>query len=73
MFLGSDCALDSQGIADLFAVFFQGVYVQDDRIPESDLPTPDDSHKISTIEISEAFLGLDVNKGPGPDGITPAI
>jgi hypothetical protein len=33
---------------------------------------------MSAIEVSEnevecAFLGLDVNKGPGPDGITPAI
>jgi hypothetical protein len=33
---------------------------------------------MSTIEIAEdevecAFLGLDVNKGPGPDGITRAI
>jgi hypothetical protein len=33
---------------------------------------------MSAIEISEdevecAFLGLDVNKGPCPEGITPAI
>jgi hypothetical protein len=46
-------------------------------ISDSDLPTPDDKHKFYTIEINVnevecAFLGLDVNKGPGPDGITPA-
>jgi hypothetical protein len=44
--------------------------VRNDWTPDSDLPTPDDSHKMSAIEISEdgvecAFLGLDVNKGPG--------
>jgi hypothetical protein len=44
MFLGSDCARDSQSIANLFAGFFQGVYVQDDWIADSDQPTPDDSH-----------------------------
>jgi hypothetical protein len=52
--------------------------VRDDWIPDSDLPTPDDGNKMSAIEISEdevecAFLGLDVNKGPGPNGITPGI
>jgi hypothetical protein len=78
MFLGSDCARDSQRIANLFAGFFQSVYVRDDWIPDGDLPTPGDDHKMSAIEVSEdevecAFLGLDVNKGPGPDGITPAI
>jgi hypothetical protein len=75
MFLGSDFAGDSQGIANLFAGFFQSVYVWDDQIPDSDLPTPDDSHKMSTVEIFEdevecAFLSLDVNKKPSSDGIT---
>jgi hypothetical protein len=72
MFLGSNCAWDSHNIADLFAGFFQCVYVQEDWIPDSD------GHKMPSIEVSEdevecAFLSLDVNKGPGPDGITPAI
>jgi hypothetical protein len=43
--------------------------VRDDDISDSSLPTPDDSHKRS----GALFVGLDVNKGPGPDGITPAI
>jgi hypothetical protein len=38
MFLRSDCARVSQSIANLFAVFFQSVYiyVRDDWIPDSD-------------------------------------
>jgi hypothetical protein len=78
MFLRNDSARDSQSIANLFAEFIQSVYLRDDWIPDGDLPTPGDGHKMSAIEVSEdevecAFLGLDVNKGPGPDGITPAI
>jgi hypothetical protein len=47
-------------------------------VSKRDLPTPGDGHKMSAIEVSEdedeyAFRGLDVNKGPGPDGVTPAI
>jgi hypothetical protein len=53
MFFGGDCARDLQSIAKLFAGFFQSVYVWDDWIPNSGLPTPEDSHKISTIEISK--------------------
>jgi hypothetical protein len=54
------------------------VYVRDDWIPYNELPTPDNSHKMSSIEISEdevkrTFLGLDVKKEPGSDGITSAI
>jgi hypothetical protein len=45
---------------------------------DSDLPTFGDGHKMSAIEVFEdevecAFLGLDVNKKPSPDGITPAF
>jgi hypothetical protein len=61
MFLGSDCARDSQSIANLFAVFFQSVYVQDDWIPDGDLPNPSDGHKMSAIKVSEdevRFSGL---------------
>jgi hypothetical protein len=52
--------------------------VRDDWIPDSDLPTFYDGHKMSAMEVSEhqvecAFLGLDVNRGPGPNGIAPAI
>jgi hypothetical protein len=52
--------------------------VRHDWILDSGLPTSDDSHKIWTVGISKdefecAFLGLDVNKGPRPDGITPTI
>jgi hypothetical protein len=39
MFLGNDCAQDTQSIANLFAEFFQSVYVRDDWIPDSVLPT----------------------------------
>jgi hypothetical protein len=46
-FFGSDCTRDLQSIAYLFAGFFQGVYVQDDWIPDSD------GHKMSAIEVSE--------------------
>jgi hypothetical protein len=53
MFLGNECAQDSQSIANLSVGFFQSVYMRDDWIPDSDLPTPDDSHKMSTIEISD--------------------
>jgi hypothetical protein len=78
MFLESYCARDSQSIANLFAGFLQSVYVRDDLIPDVDLPTSGDGHKISAIEVSKdevecAFLGLHVKKGSGPDGITPAI
>jgi hypothetical protein len=62
MFLGSDCAQDLQSIASLFAGFFQNVYVRDDWIPDIDLPTPGNGHKISAIEVSKdevecGFLG----------------
>jgi hypothetical protein len=78
MFLGRGCARDSQSIANLFAGFFQSVYVRDDWILDRDLPTPGDGHKMSAIEVSKddvecAFLGLDINKGPGPDEIAPVI
>jgi hypothetical protein len=78
MFLGRDFAQHSQSIANLFAGFFLNVYVRDDWILDIDLPTPGDGHKLSAIEVSEneiecAILSLDVNKGPGPDGISPAI
>jgi hypothetical protein len=67
MFLGKDCARDSQSIANLFAGFFQSVFVQDDWILYSDLPTPDDRHKMSAIKVYEdeveyVFLDLDVNQ-----------
>jgi hypothetical protein len=48
MFLGSDCARDSQSIANLFAGFFQSVYVRDDWIPDDDLPTAGVGHKMCT-------------------------
>jgi hypothetical protein len=56
----------------------QSVYVRDDWIPNGDLPTPDDGHRMSAIGVSEdevecTFLGLDVSKRPSLDGITPAI
>jgi hypothetical protein len=42
------------------------------------LPTLDDCHKMSAVEVSEdevecAFLDLDVNKGLSVDGNAPAI
>jgi hypothetical protein len=58
---------------NLFAGFFQN----GSWIPDNDLPTPGDiSQKGLTNKISKdecAFLGLDMNKGSGPDEITPAI
>jgi hypothetical protein len=45
--------------------------VQDNWIPDSDVPTT--AILVSEDEVECAFLGLDVNKGPGPDGIAPAI
>jgi hypothetical protein len=47
---------------------FQSVYVRNDWIPESCLPTPDDGHKMSAIEVSEdevecASLGLGTRPG----------
>jgi hypothetical protein len=74
LFLGNDCARDSQSIANLFSEFFQSIFVRNDWTPDSDLPAPGDGHKMSAIEVSGgevecAFLGLDV----GSDGITPAI
>jgi hypothetical protein len=78
MFLGNDWETIAQSIANLFAGFFQSVYVRDDWIPDSDLPTLGDGNKMSVIDVFEneigcTFLGLDVNKEPGPDGSTPAI
>jgi hypothetical protein len=35
LFVGNDCARDSQSIANLFAGFFQSLYVRDDWIPDS--------------------------------------
>jgi hypothetical protein len=71
MFLVNDCARDSQSIANLFARFFQSVYVRDDWIPDSNLPTSGNSHKMSAVVVSEDevkgdFLGLDVKKGTRP-------
>jgi hypothetical protein len=51
MFLENDCAQDSQSIANLFAGIFQSVYVKNDWIPDNDLPTPGDGHKMSAIEV----------------------
>jgi hypothetical protein len=59
MFFGIDCARDSQSIANLFAGFFQSVYERDDWIPDSDLPTYDDGHKMSAIEVSEDEVECD--------------
>jgi hypothetical protein len=56
MFLGNDCAQDSQSIANLFAEFFQSVY----------LPTPDDSHKIFT-RVQVRFHGLRRQQGTWPE------
>jgi hypothetical protein len=60
MFLRNDYTRDSQSIANLFAGFFQSVYVQDDWIPDSDLPTPGDGHRMSANEVSGQvrFSGL---------------
>jgi hypothetical protein len=58
MFLGSDCARNSQSTANLFAGFFQSVYVRDDWMPDSDLPTPGDGHKMSAIEVSEDYFEM---------------
>jgi hypothetical protein len=52
--------------------------MRDGWFQDNDLPTLDNSYKIFSIEISEdevkrAFLGLDVNKEPGPNGIAAPI
>jgi Reverse transcriptase (RNA-dependent DNA polymerase) len=81
MFLNDDAARSPQEIANLFAKFFQSVYVKDD---ESFTPLTPPSHvdqnqqKVSLIQFAEtavleAILDLDEQKGPGPDGITPSI
>jgi hypothetical protein len=59
-------------------ILYKYISIYDDWISDGDLPTPGVGHKMSAIEVSEdevecAFLDLDVNKGPSPDGITPAI
>jgi hypothetical protein len=78
MFFENDCAQDPQNIANLFAKFFQNVYVKDDvafNVNELDIET---SNKMTTLIFSEddielAFRSLDINKGPGPDGIATSI
>jgi hypothetical protein len=66
-FLGNDCAWDSQSIANLFAEFIQSVYLRDDWIPDGDLPTPGNGHKMSAIEVSELrFSGLRRQQGTRP-------
>jgi hypothetical protein len=65
IFLGSDCARDSHSIANLFAGFFQSVYVQDYWIPDSNLPTPDDSHK-KCPQLKSFSDGLRCQQGTRP-------
>jgi hypothetical protein len=81
MFLEDQTARDPQEIANLFANFFQSVYVKDDD-PSISMTTPDcadqNQHKVSLIQftetaVHEAILELDEQKGPGPDGISPSI
>ena len=81
MFFKNQAARNPEELANLFAKFFQEVYVKDDdslnllnNVSIAD-PNP---HKVSLIqftetEIEEAILGLDGQKGPGPDGIPPSI
>jgi Reverse transcriptase (RNA-dependent DNA polymerase) len=81
MFFHDEAARNPQEIANLFAKFFQDVYVKDDNStnPQDNLPNVEqNSHKVALIqfteaEVVEAIMDLDEQKGPGPDGISPSI
>ncbi len=80
LFYGSQTARDTLDIANLFAKFFQSVYVEDldPRPMRSSEIVDENSRKVSLIQFTEeavekAILQLDEQKGPGPDGISPFI
>jgi hypothetical protein len=67
----------SQAICDLFAGFIERTYADEPWVPSD--PVPDDvsneppfgSLQFTVLEVLNALLELDTNKGPGPDGVPP--
>jgi hypothetical protein len=70
---------ESQEICDLFAKFMKGTYANDPWVP-SDLG-PDDVRdelpfgplQFTVLEVLNALLDLDSNKGPSPDDVPSLI
>jgi hypothetical protein len=69
----------SQEICDLFAGFIVRTYADEPWVPSdpgpgdvSDEP-PFGSLQFSLLEVLNALLDLDTNKGPGPDNVPPLI
>jgi hypothetical protein len=69
----------SQEICDLFAGFIVRTYADEPWVPSdpgpgdvSDEP-PFGSIQFSLLEVLNALLDLDTNKGPGPDNVPPLI
>jgi hypothetical protein len=80
MFLKDQAARNPGDIGNLFANFFQEVYVKDDESSNMiDMPNLEQNPpKVSLIQFTESdivevILDLDEQKGPGPDGISPLI
>jgi hypothetical protein len=65
MFLGDAC---SQGIADLFGEYIQGVYVRD-NLQEGFVV----DGCVEEETVGQGIVALDPKKGPEPDGIPPLI
>jgi Reverse transcriptase (RNA-dependent DNA polymerase)/Endonuclease-reverse transcriptase len=75
MKLGDKFADGSKNSSELFADFFESVYAADDDSHISDTPSMIDSGltslQLTPSDIEAALKGIDVNKGPGDDGIPP--
>jgi hypothetical protein len=76
MFIGVDCASNFHDIADLFAGYFQGGFVNDlsvENANEYDEGSGDPS-VLSLIQLTEVTLmNLEEKKRPDPDGISPLM
>jgi hypothetical protein len=62
----------SQEICDLFARFMERTYANEPWVPSDD-ERPFGSLQFTVLEVLNALLNLDSNKGPGPDGVPPLI
>lgn len=76
MYLKDEKTSDPESICNLFGNFFQSVYVPDvSPVPPFGVEKIADirSYRLSEEEVLKALSGLDVNKGNGPDGVSPLL
>jgi hypothetical protein len=71
--------LGSQEICDLFARFMERTYANEPWVPSDTGPNdvsdepPFESLQFTVLEVLNAYLDLDSNKGPEPDSVPPLI